>query len=211
MRDELLNNLSNLRVTSLPLMGAKAKQVAPPQSPERKPETPGNISSQQKYVLLVEWWLMKASKEYDGRRLAVGGFTRRRDTMRIFNSVPIVKRHDHLTLETANGIILKIEGSLNKIRTIGNEFPLEACSIFLFGFPAAWEFFAYKYNVNQASHQLIQEPKPGDTFDSPLQPQTVILRDWWLSKNDKGDEGYQLSVGGLTKWLAHFLIFFCFL
>ncbi|KZV23327.1 ABC transporter G family member 17-like [Dorcoceras hygrometricum] len=59
-----------------------------------------------------------------------------------FLSSPIVKRHDAVTLLTADGITITVSGHLNRSRTLNNGFPLKVCNDFVFGFPYYWEEFA---------------------------------------------------------------------
>ncbi|XP_021682151.2 kinetochore-associated protein KNL-2 homolog isoform X2 [Hevea brasiliensis] len=97
----------------------------------------------QKTVSLCDWWLIKADKDFQGKRLAVAGVTsREQQVLRVFHSAPITKRYDVFTLETADGIIVVFQGFINKTRTIENGFPSEVFSHFLFGFPPYWEEYA---------------------------------------------------------------------
>ncbi|KAF7811869.1 kinetochore-associated protein KNL-2-like protein isoform X2 [Senna tora] len=94
-------------------------------------------------VCLDSWWLVKAEKDFDGKLLAVAGFTsRERGAKRVFVSAPIIKRHDLTTLETADGIYLIILGFINELRTKENGFPSEVFNRFLFGFPPDWDSYA---------------------------------------------------------------------
>ncbi|KAH7553669.1 hypothetical protein JRO89_XS12G0040600 [Xanthoceras sorbifolium] len=96
-------------------------------------------------VCLYDWWLIKADKDFEGKRLAVAGFTSRElQAMRVFTSAPIVKRYDIFTLETADGICIVLKGFINKSRTKENGFSAEVLSHFLFGFPPHWEAYIEK-------------------------------------------------------------------
>ncbi|KAL0926801.1 hypothetical protein M5K25_003053 [Dendrobium thyrsiflorum] len=75
--------------------------------------------------------------------------------MRIFDSSPIIKRHDAYTLETADGVTIRIEGFINKKRTLDNGFPFEACKTFLIGFPTTWTDYANDSSMDKASHAEI--------------------------------------------------------
>ncbi|XP_038720911.1 kinetochore-associated protein KNL-2 homolog isoform X2 [Tripterygium wilfordii] len=98
------------------------------------------------HFLKTDWWLIKADKDFEGKRLAVAGLTSRgQQQMRVFYSAPITRRFDIFTLETADGIYVMIQGLLNKLRTVENGFSSEASSHFLFGFPMYWEEYAKKY------------------------------------------------------------------
>ncbi|KAK8512277.1 hypothetical protein V6N13_097072 [Hibiscus sabdariffa] len=103
----------------------------------------GSSSYFQKTVCLHYWWLVKAEKEFEGRRLAVAGSTSRESkAFRLFTAAPIVKRYDVFTLQTADGICVCIRGFINKQRTIENGFSSEVLSRFYFGFPPDWEKYA---------------------------------------------------------------------
>ncbi|KAK8919179.1 hypothetical protein KSP39_PZI021543 [Platanthera zijinensis] len=162
-------------------------------SPESKRETPFSPSFQQKDVLLFEWWLMKTEKGYNGKRLAVGGFTKRSEAVGIFNSAPIIKRHDDYTLETADGITVRIQGPINEIRTFDDGFPFEVSAAFLFGFPTTWDTFMKESSGDRPTHQ------PEITFDPSSQKRTVLLRNWWLRRTEKGSDGNTLAVGGFSE------------
>ncbi|KAK9290014.1 hypothetical protein L1049_008177 [Liquidambar formosana] len=98
-------------------------------------------------VCLQDWWLIKAEKDFEGKRLAVAGRlpSVKQQAVRVFSSAPIIKRYDVFTLGTADGICIVIKGLINKSRTIENGFPSEVFSHFLFGFPPFWEEYAEKY------------------------------------------------------------------
>ncbi|KAJ4704722.1 hypothetical protein OWV82_021591 [Melia azedarach] len=99
----------------------------------------------QRTICLYDWWLVKAEKDYEGKRLAVAGYTsREQQAMRVFTSAPIVKRYDVFTLETADGIYVVIKGFINKSHTMENGFPSEVFSHFMFGFPPHWEAYEEK-------------------------------------------------------------------
>lgn len=50
--------------------------------------------------------------------------------MRVFSSSPILRRHDVFTLETTDGIYVRILGLINKTRTEENGFPSEVFRLF---------------------------------------------------------------------------------
>ncbi|KAL1153558.1 hypothetical protein V6Z11_A09G184200 [Gossypium hirsutum] len=103
----------------------------------------GSSSYFQKTVCLHDWWLIKAEKEFEGKRLSVAGSTSiESKAFRLFTSAPIVKRHDALTLQTADGICVCIRGFINKQRTIENGFSSEVFTHFFIGFPPYWEKYA---------------------------------------------------------------------
>ncbi|XP_038998755.1 kinetochore-associated protein KNL-2 homolog [Hibiscus syriacus] len=103
----------------------------------------GSSSYFQKTVCLQDWWLVKAEKEFEGRRLAVAGSTSiGSKAFRLFTSAPIVKAYDVFTLQTADGICVCIRGFINEQRTIENGFSSEVFTYFYFGFPPYWEQYA---------------------------------------------------------------------
>ncbi|XVE61857.1 hypothetical protein DITRI_Ditri06bG0072700 [Diplodiscus trichospermus] len=105
----------------------------------------GSSSYFQKTVCLHDWWLVKADKNFEGKRLAVAGFTSGElKAVRLFKSAPIVKRYDVFTLETADGICVCIKGFINRQRTNENGFSSEVFTHFYFGFPPYWEVYAKK-------------------------------------------------------------------
>ncbi|XP_043725414.1 uncharacterized protein LOC122671978 [Telopea speciosissima] len=99
-----------------------------------------------KTVCLQDWWLVKADRDFHGKRLAVGGIaSRERHAARVFSSAPIVKRFDTFTLETSDGITIAIKGLINFSRTNQNGFAMEVSNHFLFGFPYYWEDYIAQY------------------------------------------------------------------
>ncbi|XP_010253234.1 PREDICTED: uncharacterized protein LOC104594582 isoform X2 [Nelumbo nucifera] len=103
-------------------------------------------------VCLQDWWLIKAEKDFDGKRLAIGGLTSKQCQVgRVFSSAPIIKRYDIFTLETADGINVMIKGFINRSRTHQHGFPDEVCNHFLIGFPYDWEAYAGEYFGNESN------------------------------------------------------------
>ncbi|XP_042377895.1 uncharacterized protein LOC121970935 [Zingiber officinale] len=122
----------------------------------KSPPTPATMFSptsaaDQKVVSLFDWWLFEAEKHVDGKRLAVSGFTKRQQAARIFYSAPIVKRNDAYTIEAADGVIVLLDGMINKSRTQDNGFPLEMCNHFLVGFPYDWDHYIGGYYRTRAT------------------------------------------------------------
>lgn len=116
----------------------------------------GSFSYFQKTVCLHDWWLIKAGKDFEGKRLAVAGFTsREQQAVRVFSSAPIVKRYDVFTLETADGICVLLKGFINKLRTNDNGFPSTVFSHFVFGFPPDWEECAAKLLEGNSSTDVL--------------------------------------------------------
>ncbi|MQL87308.1 hypothetical protein Taro_019833 [Colocasia esculenta] len=131
--------------------------ASPPSS-----STTSCASSFEKTVLLHDWWLIKAEDECSRARLAVGGLATTgfqffepvssplcsrldKKAVRIFKSALIVKRYDGYTIETADGITVRIQGLINASRTHQNGFPSEACNHFRIGFPYGWKDYADRY------------------------------------------------------------------
>ncbi|KAL4596884.1 hypothetical protein ACB092_12G196100 [Castanea dentata] len=82
-------------------------------------------------------------KPANGKGLAVGGFASlERVGTRVFCSAAISKRHDAITLETADGINTTISNCINMSLTHQNGFASEVCNHFLCGFPYNWEEYA---------------------------------------------------------------------
>ncbi|XP_052208504.1 uncharacterized protein LOC127812188 [Diospyros lotus] len=105
-----------------------------------------------KRVCLDKWWLIKVEPDSKGRTLGVAGFaSRERQASRVFHSAAIARRHDAVTLETADGITITITGFINRSLTIENSFPPEACNHFLFGFPYYWE----EYSCQSLDEELV--------------------------------------------------------
>ncbi|XP_068641993.1 kinetochore-associated protein KNL-2 homolog isoform X2 [Aristolochia californica] len=93
-----------------------------------------------KKVVLYDWWLIKAETGDGSEKLGVGGMAwTGQKASRVFCSSAIVKRHDSWNLETADGIMVKIEGLINRLHTYQNGFSKEVCSIFMMGFPFDWD------------------------------------------------------------------------
>ncbi|KAJ0084362.1 hypothetical protein Patl1_30244 [Pistacia atlantica] len=126
---------------------SKLLQTAVPDS-DQNPEAPKTqftklSSLSLNTVLLYDWWLVKAK---EGKRLAVGGFAPRESLgVRSFCSAAVAKRHDTTTLETVDGITVKLSGFINRSRTQLNGFPLEVCNPFRLGFPYFWEEYGNQY------------------------------------------------------------------
>ncbi|XP_026390479.1 uncharacterized protein LOC113285963 [Papaver somniferum] len=88
-------------------------------------------------VCLADWWLLKSE---DGKRLCIGGFVLSDNrAKRVFSSAPIIKRHSLMSLKSADGINILIQGPINNSRSQENGFSSEVCSRFIVGFPFGWE------------------------------------------------------------------------
>ncbi|CAK7338864.1 unnamed protein product [Dovyalis caffra] len=102
-------------------------------------------SSFQKTVSLHDWWLIKAEKKLQGKRIAVAGLTSpEKIPVRVFHSAAITKRHDVFTVETADGFTVIIQGYINRKLTVENGFSSQVLRHFCFGFPPDWEECATK-------------------------------------------------------------------
>ncbi|CAK7338863.1 unnamed protein product [Dovyalis caffra] len=103
-------------------------------------------SSFQKTVSLHDWWLIKAEKELQGKRIAVAGLTSpEKIPVRVFHSAAITKRYDAFTLETADGFTVIIQGYINRKLTVENGFSSQVLRHFCFGFPPDWKERATKF------------------------------------------------------------------
>ncbi|KAI3903290.1 hypothetical protein MKW98_031944, partial [Papaver atlanticum] len=88
-------------------------------------------------VCLEDWWLLKSE---DGKRLCIGGLVLSDNrAKRVFSSAPITKRHSLVSLNSADGINILIQGPINNSRSQENGFSSEVCSRFIVGFPFGWE------------------------------------------------------------------------
>ncbi|KAK1563394.1 hypothetical protein Q3G72_027005 [Acer saccharum] len=99
----------------------------------------------QSTLCLYNWWLIKSDEIFEGKRLAVAGYTSRElKARRVFTSAPIVKQYDIFTVESADGICIILKGLMNKLRAKENGFSAEDFSHFLYGFPPSWEAYNEK-------------------------------------------------------------------
>ncbi|KAJ1375290.1 SANT associated, partial [Sesbania bispinosa] len=114
----------------------------PTATPSKDTFAVAESSSFQRTVSLHDWWLIKAQNDFQGKRLAVAGSSRKEGARRLFVSAPVVKRYDVFSLETADGIYVNINGFINEQRTLENGFAPEVFNHFLFGFPPNWESYA---------------------------------------------------------------------
>ncbi|XP_022949907.1 uncharacterized protein LOC111453163 [Cucurbita moschata] len=110
---------------------------------DTKIPTRASLSYFQKTVCLLDWWLIRAENDSNGKSLAVAGLTSTPgQPVRVFSSAPIVKRFDVFTLETADRICVVLKGFINKLRTTDSGFTAEVFKHFVFGFPPNWETYA---------------------------------------------------------------------
>ncbi|KAJ1416859.1 SANT associated [Sesbania bispinosa] len=114
----------------------------PTATPSKDTFAAAESSSFQRTVSLHDWWLIRAQNDFQGKRLAVAGSSRKEGARRLFVSAPVVKRYDVFSLETADGIYVNINGFINEQRTLENGFAPEVFNHFLFGFPPNWERYA---------------------------------------------------------------------
>ncbi|CAN6275515.1 unnamed protein product [Urochloa humidicola] len=101
-------------------------------------------------VRLFEWWL--ARMEGDGQKIAVAGVFERNQTINEFGPVRIAKRHQSCVLESEEGIVLCIHGSLNISRTLAYGYSIQVCEKFMIGFPHWWENYNRLYPEETSSH-----------------------------------------------------------
>ncbi|XP_051216628.1 uncharacterized protein [Lolium perenne] len=85
-------------------------------------------------VRLLEWWLARV--EGEERKLAVCGYTEKNEA---FTSAPIAKRHEPLTIQDEDGVVVLLVGSLSYPRMHENGFSAQICERFMIGFPYWWE------------------------------------------------------------------------
>ncbi|KAF8012947.1 hypothetical protein BT93_I0956 [Corymbia citriodora subsp. variegata] len=113
-------------------------------------QDPPTASRFRKTVCLYDWWLTRAADDdSQGRTLAISGFASPKQqsvqqVVRVFKSAPITKRYDFSTLETADGVCVRVFGLINKLRTTESGFSLEIFKHFVLGFPPDWEDCASK-------------------------------------------------------------------
>ncbi|CAI9106255.1 OLC1v1005378C3 [Oldenlandia corymbosa var. corymbosa] len=104
---------------------------------------PTSKSYFQRTVCLKDWWLVKAEKDFNGKRLAVAGVTSRENqAVRVFYTAPILRRLDVFTVETVDDTCVILNGFLDKAKTQESGFPSEVSNHFVFGFPRHWETYA---------------------------------------------------------------------
>ncbi|KAI3465984.1 hypothetical protein Pfo_022647 [Paulownia fortunei] len=123
-------------------------------------------------VCLADWWLDKTENDFQGRQLAVGGFTsREKQAMRVFSSAPILKRYDVFTIETTDGICVILKGFINKARTVENGFPSDVYNHFVFGFPPYWKEYEQKLMRKESTSKDIS----GFNLLKKLSPQSETV------------------------------------
>ncbi|RLM74881.1 hypothetical protein C2845_PM15G04720 [Panicum miliaceum] len=113
-------------------------------------------SSEHPCVTLFEWWLERV--EGDDQKVAVAGIFERNQTVQEFAPATIAKRHEPCVLETEDGIILLIYGSLSLSRMRANGYSSEVCEKFMIGFPYRWQ------NCNQLYPKAAQTGSDAKQF-----------------------------------------------
>ncbi|KAL3839552.1 hypothetical protein ACJIZ3_024143 [Penstemon smallii] len=163
----------------------------------------GNIpkSRFQTTVFLDDWWLVKAENDdLQSTRVAIAGRcvcigVKGKQPMRVFSSLPILKRYDEFTLETTDGKCVIIKGSINKARTSENGFPSDVCNHFMYGFPSYWKEYAEKFMLIE-SHckgvsgvtENLSSPKVGEQPLVGSHDNDLGSQDTMNAKNAKGME-----------------------
>ncbi|PSS35701.1 Protein EMBRYO DEFECTIVE like [Actinidia chinensis var. chinensis] len=177
-------------------MASQSTATANSNRSQKIPPNTSICSSFLKSVFLHDWWLIRADTDSEGRRLGVGGFaSRERQGIRSFRSATIAKRHDTVTLETADGITITIIGFINRSLTLENGFPSEVCNHFIFGFPYNWEKYSTRcfgeQSVNKASPSKISSFSDDgtDSFSPVLLDDLPVTRVRDLLMSDLGDSG----------------------
>ncbi|XP_024634936.1 kinetochore-associated protein KNL-2 homolog isoform X1 [Medicago truncatula] len=108
-------------------------------TPTTSSSSTSSSSCFQRTVTLYDWWLVKSSQG-NNHRLAISGISStKEEAVRVFNSAPIIKRYDEVSLETVDALYVLIRGFINKQRTLDNGFTPQIFKSFLFGFPQNWE------------------------------------------------------------------------
>lgn len=103
--------------------------------------------------------------EGEEQKIAVAGTFERNQTVLEFHPAPIAKRHDACVLETEDGIVLHIYGSLNISRMHDNGFSTKVCEKFLNGFPHWWQSCNLLYPKVTGSHTECQ-PSSSSSYTS---------------------------------------------
>ncbi|KGN54235.1 kinetochore-associated protein KNL-2 homolog [Cucumis sativus] len=133
-----------------------------------------SVSYFQRTVRLLDWWLITAGNDSNGKTLAVAGLTSKPgQPVRVFSSAPIVKRHDVFTLETADGICVVLKGFLNKLRATDNGFTPQVFKHFVFGFPPNWETHAANCFEAGASNSTAAGGNASDTDNLSCRSRSV--------------------------------------
>ncbi|PUZ46666.1 hypothetical protein GQ55_7G100500 [Panicum hallii var. hallii] len=115
-----------------------------------------DAASEHPCVTLFEWWLDRV--EGDDQKVAVAGIFERNQTVLEFAPATIAKRHEACVLETEDGIVLLIYGSLNLSRMRANGYSSEVCEKFMLGFPYWWR------NCNQLYPKAAQTGSDAKQF-----------------------------------------------
>ncbi|KAF9683813.1 hypothetical protein SADUNF_Sadunf04G0053200 [Salix dunnii] len=120
--------------------------------------TAAATSAFQKTVMLHDWWLIKAEQEFQGKKIAVAGFTSlEKKPVRVFHSAAITKRYDVFTLQTADGVTVLLHGYINRTLTVENGFSSKVFRHFCFGFPPDWEECGTKF-LNSSCESVAEPP-----------------------------------------------------
>ncbi|KAG2571352.1 uncharacterized protein LOC120640598 isoform X3 [Panicum virgatum] len=160
--------------TPIPPWGSKSRRELQPSllspSYSRKPfQAAAAAASEHPCVTLFEWWLERV--EGDDQKIAVAGKFERNETVQQFDAATISKRHEACVLETEDGIILRIYGSLSLSKMRANGYSSEVCEKFIIGFPYWWENWNQLYpkmaqTRSDTKQFYLQQFQRGQKFDS---------------------------------------------
>ncbi|CAD6335903.1 unnamed protein product [Miscanthus lutarioriparius] len=120
--------------------------------------------SEQPSVMLLEWWL--ATVEGDEQKIAVAGTFRWKQILHELYPAPIAKRHSVNILESEDGTVLLISGSLNVSRSLDNGYSNAVCKHFFVGFPHWWQSCNLRYPKRTNSDTGCQ-PSSSNTSKHP--------------------------------------------
>uniref|UniRef100_A0A1J3CU39 SANTA domain-containing protein n=1 Tax=Noccaea caerulescens TaxID=107243 RepID=A0A1J3CU39_NOCCA len=164
-------------------------------------------SSFQKTVILSDWWLIKCSNEFEGKRFGVSGTevaaSVESRAKRVFTSSPIIKAFDVFTIQASDGICINLRGFLNKERVVKSGFLPEISREFIFGFPPCWEqicnnCFRDVNTIPTISHKACFttlsscKNTKGNLQDSPAESRrdkSTVTEKNMAESNDKDDGG----------------------
>ncbi|XP_037496993.1 kinetochore-associated protein KNL-2 homolog isoform X3 [Jatropha curcas] len=148
-----------------------------------------SLNFSEEKVTLRDWWLIKPDDDFEGKRLAVAGSAYGKEKAgRVFRTAPITKRYDVSTLETADGIVVILQGFINRPRTIENGFPSEVFKYFLFGFPPHWEEYAENC-FEEAVNCGVTDPKKVTSISSPSKCSDIREDEYHIKVTEENSSG----------------------
>ncbi|XP_066371826.1 uncharacterized protein [Miscanthus floridulus] len=149
--------------------------------------------SEQPSVMLLEWWL--ATVEGDEQKIAVAGTFRWKQILHELYPAPIAKRHSVNILESEDGTVLLISGSLNVSRSLDNGYSNAVCKHFFVGFPHRWQSCNLRYPKRTNSDTGCQPSssntsKHPDGLKSSSRNESVFRKSSHLSNGTPRFEGH---------------------